>query len=130
MDQKRQFPRFALEAAVTVNAGGRFVTGRTSNLSKGGLCAMLDGQVPVGGRVVVELALIFENDSVSEPLAVTARVVWCTAIQSQYQVGLSFLPLAPDAMKFLDVFLKFLQDGKASASGDGRKAASGDPFDH
>lgn len=130
MDQKRQFPRFALEAAVTVNAGGRFVTGRTSNLSKGGLCAMLDGQVPVGGRVVVELALIFENDSVSEPLAVTARVVWCTAIQSQYQVGLSFLPLAPDAMKFLDVFLKFLQDGKASASGDGRKAAAGDPFDH
>lgn len=128
MDQKRQFPRFALEAAVTLSVGGRSVSGRTSNLSKGGLCAMVLGAVPVGVPVDVELALIFENDSVSEPLNVTGRVVWCTAVEAQYQVGLSFLPLRPDAVKFLDVFLKFLQDGKASLadSADGAR----DPFDH
>jgi hypothetical protein len=130
VDQKRQFPRFALEAAVTVSAGGRRVSGRTSNLSKGGLCAMLEGPVPVGSRVDVELALIFENDSVSEPLTVTGRVVWCTAIQAQHQVGLSFLPLAPDALKFLDVFLKFLQDGKASVAAAAAAGGARDPFDH
>jgi hypothetical protein len=128
VDQKRQFPRFALEAAVTLSVGGRSVSGRTSNLSKGGLCAMVAGAVPIGSRVDVELTLIFDNDSKSEPLAVSGRVAWCTAVEKQYQVGLSFLPMRPEAAKFLDVFLKFLQDGKPGepAAAAGKR----DPFDH
>ena len=109
MDQKRQFPRFALEAAVTLRSEGRTVSGRTANLSRGGLCAMVSSTVPVGSRVDVELALIFDNDSVSEPLHVAGRVVWCTAVEKQYQVGLSFLAVSPDALKFLEMFLDFLR---------------------
>ena len=113
MDQKRQFPRFALEAALTLRAGGREVSGRTANLSRGGLCAMVNSSVPVGSRVEVELALIFDNESVSEPLHVAGRVVWCTPVEkkseTQYQVGLSFLAVSPDALKFLDMFLDFLR---------------------
>jgi c-di-GMP-binding flagellar brake protein YcgR len=112
VDQKRQFPRFALEASVKLTAGGRTIQGRTANLSRGGLCAMVSDAVPTGSRVDVELALVFENDSLSEPLQLVGRVVWCTPVEARYQVGLAFLALAPDASKFLDVFLKYLQEGK------------------
>jgi hypothetical protein len=117
VDQKRQFPRFALEAAVTLSGTGWSVSGRTQNLSRGGLCAMVKQSIPTGGRVDIELALVFENDSLSEPLALGGRVVWCTSLEAGYQVGLSFLPVPPDAQKFLDVFLRFLADGKQAAAG-------------
>lgn len=127
MDQKRQFPRYAVAATVTIIAGGQGVTGRTSNLSRGGLCAMLPAAVTAGAQVTAELALVFENESFSEPLHVSARVVWCTMIGGQYQVGLAFLPPSPEAARFLDVFLKFLKEGKrVQAIAD---SGSDDPFE-
>jgi hypothetical protein len=111
--QPRQFPRFAVEAAVTLAlADGTTVQGRTENLSRGGLCAMIDELVAPGQRVDCEIALLFDNDSLSESLRLAARVVWCTAFEKRFQVGLSFLPIKAEQAKFLDVFLKFLSPGK------------------
>ena len=44
----REHPRYAHEAVITLNAPGMAISGRTSNLSRGGLCATLSEQVPVG----------------------------------------------------------------------------------
>jgi hypothetical protein len=130
VDQKRQFPRYALEAAVTLVDGERSVAGRTSNLSRGGVCGVFDDSITIGARVTVDLALIFENDSLSEPLSITGRVVWCTPLDKRYQVGLAFLPMTGDNGRFLDVFLKFLAEGKRTkaAANDGG-GGSRDPFD-
>lgn len=117
--RKRQFPRFAHEATVTLSVGGREVAGRTANLSRGGLCAMLPASLPVGSRVDVELALVLGPDVHSEPLRLSGRVVWSTALHGRHQVGLAFLPLTPDATRVLDVFLEFLREGKRLRTGRG-----------
>ena len=127
MDQKRQYPRFALEAEVTLTADGRSASGRTSNLSRGGFCAMMPAPLPVGARVEVEIALVFDNESSSEPLRLPGRVVWCTAVEKQHQVGLSFGAISPEAGRYLDVFLRFLAEGKRMSRAEA--SGSGDPFD-
>jgi len=127
VDQKRQFPRYALEAAVTLVAGARTVAGRTANLSRGGLCAIFDENLPIGTRVNAELALVFENDTLSETLSLVGRVVWSTAVEGRYQIGLAFQPLNTENARFLDLFLRFLAEGqrtRATASSGSR-----DPFD-
>jgi hypothetical protein len=55
-----------------------------------------------------------------------ARVVWSTAMEGGYQVGLSFAPVRPESIQYLEMFLKFLAEGRRM------KAAVGDsshPFD-
>lgn len=111
MSQPRQFPRYAVEAAVKLS-GSLESTGRTSNLSRGGLCAMMSDAFPRGELVEAELTLVFDNDSQSEPLTLNGRVVWCTPLEQRFQVGLSFVGLRSETLKYLDVFLKFLQNGK------------------
>jgi hypothetical protein len=107
--QQRQFPRYALEAAVTLTFGDRSIQGRTANMSRGGLCAMVDETVAAGTRVAIEIALVFENDTLSESLTLSGRVVWCTAYEKRHQVGLSFAPVRGDESRSLDLFLRFLQ---------------------
>jgi hypothetical protein len=109
--QQRQFPRYATEATVTLIDGATSVTGRTSNVSRGGACAMLPSPVSVGGRIRIQLALIFAEGQESEPLEFGGRVVWCTAVEKSFQVGLSFAGLTADQLKYLDLFLKYLDEG-------------------
>jgi Tfp pilus assembly protein PilZ len=115
--QQRQFPRYALEAAVTLTLGDRVVRGRASNLSRGGASVMMEEAIAVGERVAIEMALVFDNDSLSEPLSLVGRVVWCTAVakknEQTHQVGLSFVGLKGEQTKYLDIFLKYLKEGGA-----------------
>ncbi|HTM21744.1 MAG TPA: PilZ domain-containing protein [Kofleriaceae bacterium] len=123
----RQSPRFAVEAAVTLRQAEQTASGRTSNVSSGGLCATVDRAMPRGATIDVELALVFDEASISEPLVLPARVVWATEVgPGRHQVGVSFLAL-PDAQKtYLGMFLRYLQDGKSAAGTDG---GSEDPFE-
>ena len=125
MSQQRQFPRYAVEATVTLRHDGNEVVGRTSNLSRGGLCAMVPTAVPVGIAVQMGVALIFDDDNLSESLDLYGRVVWCTAVEDRFQVGLSFAPVKPETIKYLELFLKYLAEGRRL----GMVAANGDdPF--
>jgi len=126
VSSQRQFPRFAHEAAVKLVASGEELTGRTANLSRGGLCAMVDAPTTVGIIVECELALVFDNDTFSEPLTLRARVVWCTPVENRYQVGLSFAPVDPQAIQYLEMFLKFLKEGRRQQTPS--IASNGDPF--
>src|SRR5690242_5917077 len=103
--QPREHPRYALEATVKLTTPTRESTGRTANLSRGGLCAMMAEAFPVGDAVAIDVALVFDNDSLSEPLSLKGRVVWCAKVKASYQVGLAFTGLTPETVKYLDVFL-------------------------
>jgi PilZ domain len=112
---ERQFPRYALEAQVSIqpHGGGGARCGRTSNLSRGGLCATVDAAVAPGRTVDVELALVFAEGNASEPLILPARVVWCTDLGDGHQVGVSFQVLTAGQREYLELFLRYLDDGRA-----------------
>lgn len=115
----RQYPRYAVEASVTMRApDGMVAEGRTDNVSRGGLCAVVDRRVEPGTRVDLAMVLIFDAETFSEPLALAARVVWCTAMGDQHQLGCAFLSVDADTTTYLDMFLRYLEEGQAAAADD------------
>ncbi|HVV85670.1 MAG TPA: PilZ domain-containing protein [Kofleriaceae bacterium] len=120
----RQFPRFAIDAAVeVVVAGDVRARGRTRDLSRGGLSAAVgvatDEDLPRGARVDVRIALRLEAGHTSEPLLLPARVVWSTPLAGARQLGLAFLPLTRDQLADLELFVRFLDDGRDEGGPDG-----------
>ena len=127
----RQFPRFAIDAAITVKIGGVVqAQGRTRDLSRGGLSAAVEGELARGVRVDVQITLLLEAGHISEPLLLPARVVWCTPFPGGRQLGLAFLPLGRDQAADLDLFVRFLEDGRDGAgAGADHPASRPLPFD-
>lgn len=123
----RKFPRFAIDAAIEVAVDGAVrARGRTRDLSRGGLSAAVDGDVPRGARVDVQIALLLEAGHASEPLTLPARVVWSTPLGGARQLGLAFLPLGRDQTADLELFVRFLEDGRDSGAHDRPRSL---PFD-
>lgn len=122
---ERQHPRYAHTAAITLHGREHKFEGRTHNVSKGGLCADLAEAIPVGTELQVDLQLVFEDESQSEPLRIPARVVWCTALDEGYQVGLAFKPLDAELTKYLGMFLRFL-DTEIRVKNDKTRASTVD----
>jgi hypothetical protein len=113
---ERQHPRFAADVAVTLYVGSQATEGRTRNVSRGGLCADLTAEVPVGRDVEVDVTLLFDDNSQSEPLRLPVRIVWCTPFEGAYQVGLSFRPMDKQRADYLGLFLKYLGGEKPTRS--------------
>jgi hypothetical protein len=111
---ERQHPRFAHEAAIALHAADRTVAGRTRNVSRGGLCAMVTDEIAVGTPIEIDLQLVFHDDRQSEPLRLPARISWCTAIDDRYQIGVQFLALHDETAADLTMFLRYL-DGRTAA---------------
>lgn len=109
--QEREHPRYAHEAAITLSAPDQAVSGRTSNLSRGGLCATLAEALTVGVQVEVDIQLVFEDDRQSEPLRLPGLVVWCTAVDDGHQVGVRFTGIGVEKSEDLTMFLRYLDDG-------------------
>ena len=113
-ETERQYPRYAHEATVRFRSGDVVAEGRTRNVSRGGLCANVTAQLPVGNDIDVEIVLLFDDNSQSEPLKVQARVVWCTPIDDgAFQLGISFRPMDTTTAEYLTLFLKYLSEDKA-----------------
>ena len=94
-----------------IEAGGRTSEGRTLNVSRGGLCVDLPEPLLLGAEVDVDITLIFDEDTQSEPLRVAGRVVWCTYVGVAYQIGVRFKPMAEEQLEYLTMFLRYLDDG-------------------
>ena len=110
---EREHPRYAHEAAITFHALEREIAGRSRNVSRGGLCAELDEELPVGTSIEIDLQLVFGDDRHSEPLRLPARIAWCTAIDDHHQVGVQFLPMHEETAADLMMFLRYL-DGRGA----------------
>ncbi len=109
---EREHPRYAHEAAVRCHVRGKQLDGRTRNVSRGGVCADLTDPIAVGTDLHIDLVLVFDADTQSEPLRLPARVVWCTTVDDGYQIGLAFRPLNAEASEYLDLFLRYLDDSR------------------
>lgn len=95
---------------MTIRMGGKVYQGRTTNVSRGGLAADLPTALANGSEIECELQLVFDGDAQSEPLGMPARIVWCTAVEDVYQVGIAFKPMAAEKAQFLTMFLRYLDD--------------------
>jgi PilZ domain-containing protein len=100
---------------ITLNSPGQAISGRTNNLSRGGLCATLSAPIAVGITVDVDIQLVFADDLQSEALRIPARVVWCTSLDEGHQVGVSFLPIDGGKADDLTMFLRYLDDSTPRA---------------
>lgn len=121
-ENKRQYPRYAVEAVVEITGDQGVVSGRSQNVSQGGFCAMVDAPVTPGDMISAKLSLVFDEDSFSEPLVLPARVAWCTELDAAHQLGCAFSNLTDDQSRYLQMFLRFLE----SDAGD--QAEEPDPF--
>lgn len=112
-EAERQHPRYAHEIAIRVLFGAKSTQGRTRNMSRGGLCANVDTSIPLGTDVTVDVTLVFDDGMQSEALSLPARVAWCTTVDDEFQVGLSFKPMGAERAEFLQLFLKYLGEERA-----------------
>ncbi len=117
---KRVFPRFACQISVELEtAAGKVHPGVSRNLSGGGICLETVDAIPAGEEVVVRVTLVFDAERSSEPLELPARVVWCTSFGDAHQVGTQFRPLSQDRARYLDMFLRYLEQRASPAADDG-----------
>lgn len=112
-EAERQHPRYAHEAAVRFRFGAKATHGRTRNVSRGGLCANVGNAIPLGTDVTVDMMLVFDDGLQSEALSVPARVAWCTTVDDEYQVGVSFKPMNAQMTKLVATFLNYLGEERA-----------------
>ena len=126
--QEREHPRYAHEAAITLSTADDAITGRTANLSRGGLCAMMSEAFAVGATLDVDIQLVFEDDRHSEPLRLPGRVVWCTSVDDGYQVGVQFLVIGGEKAEDLTMFLRYLGEAGGGANAAKRPASIDERF--
>ena len=117
--------RYAVEVDASVQVGDHSIPARTKDMSRGGLCFLVGRALPQGSEIDLSLALVFDEDTRSEPIALRARVVWSTALGSdRHQVGATFMGMTSQARTYLDMFLRYLEEGLAR-----QREAAGDDSD-
>ncbi len=111
---EREYPRYAHYAELAASFNGQLVEGYTVNVSRGGLCAMVLEALPLGSDLQIDLTLCFDDGALSEPLSLRSRIVWCTAIDDKFQLGLSFVNVDTRTLEDLEMFLRFLDQREAT----------------
>jgi hypothetical protein len=107
----RKNRRFAVDVEATLDlAGGHRLRARTRDISRSGICLITDRPVAAGALIPVELVLAFGDDAYSEPLSLAARIVWCTNLDGNYQVGAMFDEITDQQDGFLEMFLEYLDE--------------------
>ena len=115
---QRQYPRYAHEAAITLIAPGLEISGRTCNVSGGGLCATLSEPIAIGTEIQIAIQLVFDHGRHSEALRLPGRIVWCTWIDECHQVGVQFVALDTKTSEDLTMFLRYLVDEHSVAASE------------
>jgi hypothetical protein len=59
----------------------------------------------------VKLALVFSETEFSEQLTLRGGIAWCTQLRGGTQIGVRFEALDAPSRGYLDLFIKFLEDG-------------------
>ena len=111
MTSDRAHPRYAAQVDARI-VGDEFTPARTKNVSRGGLCFEVARALPLDRLVKMRLALVFDENTLSEPLEVDGRVIWCTALgENRHQIGMSFVDMTQSTRANLDMFLRYLREG-------------------
>lgn len=104
----RRHRRYAIDVEATLGGEGARVRARTRDISRTGICVITTQAFAPGTVAPIELVLNFGENSYSEPLALTARIVWCTELAGKYQVGAMFDDVTDQQDGFLEMFLQYL----------------------
>lgn len=112
--EHRQHPRFQADIQVSVTVGDRAFPARTRDISRSGVCLISTEEIAHDADVAVELVLSFAAGGVSEPLRLSGRTAWCTAMFGSYQVGLMFVDVGDEQARYLEMFMGLL-DGTTDA---------------
>ena len=122
--EARSHPRYALEVDAEVRTASGNLPARTRDVSRGGLALTLPEALPLGTEVVLNLALVFDEETFSEPLLLRARVVWCTRIADRHQIGTTFVSMTNEQRAYLDMFMRYLTEGKRRAAAEAGSESS------
>jgi hypothetical protein len=122
----RRERRVAVDLSATVSMNGRVIAARTRDISRHGLCLISDVQIPGDTELKVKLVLSLGARTTTEPLVLTSRTVWCTALFGKYQVGAKFVNIDHDQKRFLDLFMRFL-NGELQPAGMAETDPDDDP---
>ncbi len=114
----RAHPRYALEVDAEVRTATGSIPARTRDVSRGGLALTLSDALPLGTEVMLNLALVFDEETFSEPLLLRARVVWCTRLADKHQIGTTFVSMTTEQRAYLDMFMRYLTEGKRRAAAE------------
>jgi len=132
MTGRRAHPRFSVDIQVGVTSDSASVSARTRDISRSGLCLVSTVEIAREKVIAIELVLTFGQGGTSEPLHLKGKVVWCTKLFGQYQIGVMFVKVDEEEGRNLDMFIGFL-DGSLSASelfpGDEETTETPDPDD-
>ena len=111
MSDIRAHPRYALEIDAEIRFDEHKIPARTRNVSHGGLSLITARAIPVGRSVVVAIALVFDEEAMSEPLPLRGRVVWCTELgKDRYQIGATFVSPTREERQYVELFLRYLKE--------------------
>lgn len=114
-DSRRE-QRRPVDITATISVDGAVIPARTRDISRSGICLISDTEIPRDTELKIKLVLSLGTQSMSEPLLVTGRIIWCTAIFGKYQVGAMFVQLDSERRRFLDLFMRFV-DGEINPVG-------------
>jgi PilZ domain len=114
-DSRRE-QRRSVDISATVSVDGKVVPARTRDISRSGICLIRDTEIPRDTELKIELVLSLGNDTMSEPLLVTGRVIWCTPMFGKFQIGVMFVHVDIERRRFLDLFMRFI-DGEVNPVG-------------
>lgn len=106
--ERRVFPRFKIKLPITYQVEAKKTgQGEVANASEGGLMLTLNEPVMTGSRLRVHMQL--SDAKVPRTIEMVGKVVWTKVLsepgqKDQYQVGLAFEEISPQAMSYLKQF--------------------------
>ena len=106
--EARREKRKTIDINATVSVEGRVVVAQTRDISRLGLCLVSDTEIPRNTDLEIRVVLSLGESNMSEPLLLSGRAAWCTALFGKYQVGVMFVDLDANQYRFLDLFMRFI----------------------
>lgn len=117
---RREFERFAVAVAAEIRSATGVSSALTRDLSRGGVCFVIQTPMPRGTPFKISLSLVLGENTYSEPLVLSGTVIWCTPTGEGYQIGAGFNAMDRQTKDLLLVFLGFLAEGVQVSSEGGR----------
>jgi hypothetical protein len=129
--KRREHPRYNVDIKVAVSVADAKLAARTRDMSRAGLCLIADQPIASDTEISLELVLTFGESGATEPLQLTGKVAWCTALFGSYQIGVKFVKVDGERARYLDMFVGFMDGTLAPGdlfSGE-EEALAADPDD-
>ena len=100
--ERRKFARLALAVDVDFNSGNNFYSGRTRDLSLGGLFVETDVPLQVGAELLLMIRIL------NKPLEIPGEVAWILLGDHGEVVGIGvrFIELTADARRSIEAFMR------------------------